>query len=103
MDPYYGICPTCGAYMGRGDGNQCRACRTERFAGEGTPSGDPAPSLPRVTHHKRLDPTQSAWVVTTQAGRSRSFAADEEDGAKAWAASFGQGYVITLPAVEVAP
>ena len=47
MDPYYGICPTCGAYMGRGDGNQCRPCRAERFAGRGStwnplnPDNDP--------------------------------------------------------------
>jgi len=100
MDPYYGICPTCGAYMGRGDGNQCRPCRAERFAGEGTPSGAPVPSLPRVTHHKRLDPTQSAWVVTHE-GDARSFA--EPDEATSWAGGFGLGYVITLPAVEVAP
>ena len=101
MEPYHGICPTCGAYMGRGDGNRCGDCRAERFAGEGAPSAAPAaPSPPRITHHKRLDPTQSAWVVTHE-GDARSFA--EQDDAMSWAGGFGLGCVVTLPAVEWAP
>ncbi len=52
MEPYYGICPTCGAYMGRGDGNQCRSCHIERFAGIDT---TPRPADPR-----------ERWVVSDQ-------------------------------------
>jgi hypothetical protein len=100
MEPYHGMCPTCGAYMGRGDGNQCRACRTARFAGEGTPSGRPLQSMPILTHHQRLDSTQDGWVVT-YAGDARSF--QEEAEAKSWAWSFGVGCITTGPAVEEAP
>ena len=101
MEPYYGLCFTCGTYLGQGDGDQCGACRAERFAGEGMPSVAPAPSLPRVTHHKPLGTIHGWWIVTTQEGRPRAFATEDE--AKTWAASFGQGYVITLPALGVAP
>ena len=100
MEDYRGLCFTCGAYLGRGDGRQCGACLEERLSGEGTPSVVPAPSPPRITHHKRLDPEQSAWVVTHE-GDARSFAGEDE--AMAWAGGFGLGCVITLPAVEWAP
>jgi hypothetical protein len=102
MEPYHGLCFTCGAYLGRGGERQCGACLEERLSGEGMPSGDPAPapSLPRITHHQRLDASLSRWVVTHEAER-RSFIGEAD--AKAWAASFCRPVVTAQPVVEVAP
>lgn len=52
MEDYHGLCFTCGAYLGRGDGRQCGACLEERFAARDF-TGSPATESTESTESPR--------------------------------------------------